>query len=195
MKHISIRPIRPDDLPAIVEADLRWHQYYDEDFECVTVPDWTLTEEDILDSVRQLATENTAGTRTHTIECLDENGTRRGDGDGEDATPWVCGGFSYEIRDDSYALIFCAVHPDAPLDPAVEAVADFLQNKAKKSSTRKKVRLWLRDREEERLEELLPAWTRAGFVFKLAPDHFGPVDGWAGTWRAPTKRHADQLQD
>lgn len=181
MNRIVIRPIRPDDVEAILEADSLLHTYYDEDFDMVMVPEWTLTEDRLMECVRRVEGETTCDTRTYTVECVEEE---KGD-DGEVVEiPWICGGFSYELQGDLYGLLFCSVNPGADVDAVVRAVADFLKGKTHKSGTRKEVRLWLRDCEEVPLDLMLPAWQKAGFRFKLVPDWFGDADGWLGVYRA-----------
>lgn len=177
---ICIRPVRPDDIEAILEADSLLHTYYDEDFDMVMVPEWALTEDQLMEYVRQIDSETTSDTRTYTVECVEEE---KGENDEVVEIPWICGGFSYELQDDLYGLLFCSVNPNANVDDVVRAIADFLKGKAQKSGTRKEVRLWLRDCEEVPLDLMLPAWQKAGFRFKLVPDWFGDVDGWLGVYR------------
>lgn len=175
---VYIRGILPDDIEPILRADHDRLVRQDPDFEVQSVPKWALDEETIFKAIRQRADpdQGTAETRTYAIEALQ---TLEEDGESIEV-PWVCGGFSYELHDDLYGLIYTAIHPSADTERIINFIAEFLKAKAAKSKNRREIRVWLRDSSEAGLEQLMPAWRSAGFRFKLVPGWFDDADGWLG---------------
>ncbi len=187
-KSISIRPIRPDDIDAVLTAHNAWYSYEDEYLERVTSPIWCLTEETLMDYIRQRETERSSETRTYAIECvqvLEEDGETI-------EVPWTCGGFSYELQDSLYGFLFISINPTVDATQIIEAIARFMREKLSKGGSRNEVRLWLRDCPQERLEVAIPAWQRAGFKFSVHQDWFGDMDGWLGVLK---KRGAATIDD
>jgi hypothetical protein len=166
---VNIRNAMPDDVDAIAKADVP---------ACEQMEAGSRVPEDaILEAVRRRET------RLMAIDAC----TEMEDGGETMAVNWTCGGFCYEAQDDLYGLLFLRTHPEADLALVIEAVADHLKAKARKSKRRREVRLWLRD-DDETLRRLMPLWQRHGFTFRLVPDWFqgpdGGKDGWLGTYVA-----------
>ncbi len=93
-------------------------------------------------------------------------------------TPWVCGGYSLELREEGYEVLFLSIHEGAPREDVFRAVLKELKGRAERSEDRKKVTLHLPDRDEAGLRTFLPIAKEEGFEVKLSPGYFGQTDGW-----------------
>ncbi len=97
---------------------------------------------------------------------------------------WTCCCFCYELQEDGYELLFSILHPEAPWEDCLQLIYLYLIGKANKSTTRRKVVLYLRDYDNN-LPRLLTFWKSRGFATHLIPNYFdGKMDAWQLTWEA-----------
>lgn len=182
---ITIRLIEEDDMQALLDAERAANavRVADPDFGQVEwLNPWCLSAQDVLDIIRQYPRRDhgICDTRTLVTEIL----TKGQDPDGETyEIPLVCGGFSYEVQDDGFELLFAIVHPAAPVADVWKTVLAYLKRRAERSAKRKKVTVYLRDRDEAGLRQLLPLVRAEGFSVRLQPNYFGNHDGWECAFR------------
>ncbi len=186
---MKIRLIEETDMEMLLDAERAFNlvKVSDLDFGDVEwLNPWTLSANDILAIIRQRPRKDlgTYDTRTFVaevgLEATDEQGFKH-------EVPWVVGGFAYEIQENAFEVVFLTIHPVADVPAVMAAMLDFLKKKAERSDNRNRVTLYLRDRDEAGLRQLLPLIKLDGFTVKLARDHFGDHDGWECSYVAPSQ--------
>ncbi len=131
---------------------------------------WTLCAEDVLTVVRQSRDEEkgTYDTRTYVVR----NGAK------------VEGGFSLLLEPDRFCFAFLVCPPCELFGPVLNTVLEHVKNKAWRANKRRKVVLYLRDRDEAGLRRFIPVLKENGFTISLKPDYYQECDGWECTWEA-----------
>jgi len=184
-----IRPIEKWDLPELVEAEqLSNEQAVDDpDFGIINYMNpWTMTEDDIKEFIgrRKDEKQGTWDTRTYAVdipvESMDDNGL-------QETIAWTCAGFCFEKLLDGFEMSWVVLHPLSPVTDIVETIANFMKAMADRSDQRKKVVVYVRDRDEAGLRQILPVWKAAGFAIKLVPNYFeGNIDAWKCVYESTT---------
>lgn len=187
----QVRPVLPEDLPELVEADARWNEFYDPDLDRTLTPSWSLDENLLLDFVRQFDDGGRQDTRVFVVErharaetAETDDGERAADEAEAEAEPEVVGGFGYLLEDDEYSLAFVCLKEDAVAE-GVAAVAEHFRRKLRQGASgggKRRVRLVVRDTDKN-LRKMWPAWRAQQYRIRLVPDFFRdtngcPQDGW-----------------
>lgn len=139
---------------------------------------WTVDVCELMKLIRQRRAVDTGTHDTRTIVV--ERSKTESLGDGVEAVvPWLCGGFTYEIHDDGFKVLFISVHPEAK--GLYGEILDWMKERAKRSPKRKNITIFLRDKEEAGIRALIPVLVSKGFILKLVPNFFEDCDGWRFT--------------
>lgn len=189
---MKIRPIEKHDVTKVAEIDKRWNtvRVSDPDLGSMEVTNsWALQAPEIVDIVRQRRDTNYQAYDTRTY-VLEENVKIKGGASVRE----VMGAFAYEKHPLSMEVLYVTLHPKADVVKVINDIAVFLKSMADASDKRKTVNVYLRDRDEARLRDVLPVWMSVGFKVKLVPDYFVEHDGWRCSY-VSTKQAAPSNED
>lgn len=94
--------------------------------------------------------------------------------------------FIYEINQVSYDVVYLAIHPKAPIHKVLRLIVIYMTGKAEVSPLRNVVRIYLRDRDEAHIRDILPVLQESGFTVRLARDYYEDYksDGWCCSYVA-----------
>lgn len=181
---VCIRFIEEADMPQLMEAERAANEveFDDPDFDRVKfLNPWVMAAEDVMCIIRQRRSSDkgTYDTRTFVTQIMKK---AKGETGQDTEVAWVCGGFALEKHEEHYEFSFFTIHPEAPVEDVFRAMVGNLKSRADRSETRKKVVIYLRDRDEAGLRTFIPLVKGEGFSVKLARDYFGDHDGWCCTY-------------
>lgn len=171
-----LRFVEENDIPALLEAERLFNTVIIEDADFGTLQvlnDWALTEKEILEGIQQIPNreEGVCDTRTFIIE---------------NQSAELTGGFCFEIQETWFEVLYFILSPGHAEEAFWEMLA-FLQARADRASKRRKVILYVRDRDEAGLRTLLPCLLKASWKVSLVANHFGSTDAWRGVYEAPSE--------
>ncbi len=168
---VRVRFIQQPDLQPLLAAERAFNSRTLEDEqgnECVVLNPWTLSATDVLDVVR--TSRDSEGGTYDTRTYVAVRGVA------------VEGGFSLRLLPDRYEFAFLICKPGQGFGEVLLAVLKRAKDKAWRSRNRRKLVLYLRDRDEAGLRLFIPVLKEEGFKLELVPDHFGEHDGWKCTY-------------